>query len=175
MNPIFEYNGNAKYLTKDLNGNYFSLLDVYLNGKKPSVKIQLLNIFKDHHAVAKSGPIPVGCGEWLFYALWMRVYNSHGNYKPELNDYFHMYQCQLNFAMFCAASVLGFSWQELNHPDLLVCSVYRFHMYFHVRITLHHLGISLPLEDNFHKVKNSCIRNAYYSICDDYGVNAEET
>ena len=34
MNPIFKYNGNAKYLTKDLkdgqNANDFSLLDVYL-------------------------------------------------------------------------------------------------------------------------------------------------
>ena len=30
-------------------------------------------------------------------------------YKPELNEYFHMYRCQLNFAMFCATSALGFA------------------------------------------------------------------
>ena len=40
---------------------------------------------------------------------------------------------------------------------------------------MHDLGISLPYEDGFSKVKNSDIKNAYYSICDDYGVNADET
>ena len=66
MDTIFKYNANAKYLTKDLmsgyNSNNFSLLDVYLDGKGPSVKIQ---------------------------------------------------------------------WQHLNQPNLLVRSVYRFHVYFH--------------------------------------------
>ena len=37
MDPIFKYNSNARYLTKDLrggyNGNDFSLLDVYLSDK----------------------------------------------------------------------------------------------------------------------------------------------
>ena len=48
-------------------------------------------------------------------------------------------------------------------------------MYFHVRIILHHFGISLPHEYGFSKVKNSYIKSAYYSICDDYDVNADET
>ena len=55
MNPIFRYNSNTKYLTKDLesgyNSNDFSLLDVHLKEKGPFVKIQLLIIFKDHHIV----------------------------------------------------------------------------------------------------------------------------
>ena len=57
MNTIFSYNVNAKYSTQDLKGYHnnmnFSLLDVFLNEKGPSVKIQMLNIFKDHHIVAK--------------------------------------------------------------------------------------------------------------------------
>ena len=68
-------------------------------------------------------------------------YNSHGKYKPELNEYFHMYQCQLNFALFCVTSVLGISWQHLNHPNLLVRTVCRLHVYFHVPLILHELGI----------------------------------
>ena len=40
---ILKYNANAKYLTKDLKGGYnsinFSLLDVYLDEKEPSMKI----------------------------------------------------------------------------------------------------------------------------------------
>ena len=43
-------------------------------------------------------------------------------------------------------------------------------MYFHVQ-----LGISLPYEDGFCKVKNAYIKSAYCSICDDYGVYANET
>ena len=33
-----------------------------------------------------------------------------------------LYQCQLNFAMFCFASAFGIPWQHLNHPNLLVRS-----------------------------------------------------
>ena len=60
MNRIFKYNANAKYSIKDLKGGYisnnFSLLDVYVDEKSPSVKIQLPDIFKDHHIVAQATP-----------------------------------------------------------------------------------------------------------------------
>ena len=105
----------------------------------------------------------------------MKFHNSHGKYKPELNEYFCTYRCQLNFVMFCATSALGISWQHLNHQNLLVRSVHRFHVYFHVRLILHDLGAPLPYEDGFDKVENGYIKSAYYSICDDYGVNANET
>ena len=84
-----------------------------------------------------------------------------------------MYQCQSNFAMFCVTSAPGISWQHLNHPNLLLPAVYRFHVYFHVRFILHELRISLPHEDGFSKVKNE--RSAYYNVCDQYGVNPDET
>ena len=68
MNRIFKYNASAKYSTKDLkggyNGNNFSLLDVYLDEKGPLVKIQLPNIFKDHHILAQLTPTMVGYDEW---------------------------------------------------------------------------------------------------------------
>ena len=76
--------------------------------------------------------------------------------------------------MFAVTSALGSSWQKLNHPNLLVRSVYGFHVYFHVRLILYELGISLPQEDGFSKVKNAYIKSAYYSICDDYGVDANK-
>ena len=120
MNMIFKYNANAKYSTKHLmgghNSNNFSLLDIYLGEKRSSVKIQLQIIFKDHHIVAKPNHPTVGSDEWpSSLALWRKFYNSHGKYKPELNECFHIYQCQLNFAMFCVTSALGISWQHLNH------------------------------------------------------------
>ena len=96
MKPIFRYNSNAKYCIKDLKGGYnsnnFSLLDVYLDENGPSVKIQLLNVFKDHRIAAQLSPTAVGYDEWsLSDAPWMKFYNSHGKYRRELNEYFHMY------------------------------------------------------------------------------------
>ena len=179
MNAIFKHNVNAKSSTKHLKGGYnsnnFSLLNVYLDENRSSVKIQLPNIFKDHHIIAKPKPTIAG-DEWpLSLALWRTFYNSNGKYKPELNEYFHMYRCQLNFAMFCATSALGISWQHLNHPNLLVRSVYRFHVHFHIRLILHQLGISLPHEDGFIKVKNIYIERSYYSLCDNYAVDPADT
>ena len=114
------------------------MLDVYLDGKGTSIKIQLPNIFKDHHIVAQPTPTTVGDDEWpLSLTLWKKICNTHGKYKPELNEYFHMYRCQLNFAIFCVTTVLGISWQHLDYPNLLVYPVYRFHVYFHVRLILH--------------------------------------
>ena len=62
-----------------------------------------------------------------------------------------------------------------HHLNLLVGVVYRFHVYFHVRLIFHELHISLPHEDGFSKVKNSYERSAYYSVCNQYGVNPDET
>ena len=95
MNTIFKYNANAKYSTKDLKGGYnrnnFSLLNVYLDEKATPVKIQLPNIFRDHHIVAKPRPTTAGDECTLSVTLWR---------KPELNEYFHIYRGPLNFVMF---------------------------------------------------------------------------
>ena len=95
MNTLFKHNANAKYSIKDLKGVYnnnnFSLLNVYLDEKGTSVKIQLPNIIKGHHIIAKL-KARIARDEWsLFLALWRKFYNSHGKYRPELNEYFHIY------------------------------------------------------------------------------------
>ena len=111
MNTIFKYNTNAKYSTKDLKGGYNSNNLSLLDRKQTLIKIQLPNVFKDHHIVAQPTPTTVGYDEWpLSLALWRKFYNSHGKYKPELNECFHMYQCQLNFVMFAVTSALRISW-----------------------------------------------------------------
>ena len=67
MNLIFKHNSSAMYSTKDLKGGFtengFSLLHVCFNEKGPSAKIQLLNIFKDHHIGAKVSVTAVGYDE----------------------------------------------------------------------------------------------------------------
>ena len=83
MSTIFKYDVNAKYSTKDLKGGYnsnnSSLVDVYLDEKGTSVKIQLPDIFKDNHIVAQPTPTMVGYDEWpLSLTLWKKIYSSHG-------------------------------------------------------------------------------------------------
>ena len=70
MNTIFKYNANVKYSTKDLKGGYnsnnISLLNIYLDEKRTSVKIQLPNI------IAKPKPTIDG-DEWLLsLVLWRK-------------------------------------------------------------------------------------------------------
>ena len=81
-------------------------------------------------------------------------------------------------AKFCnvsTTSVLCISRQHLNHPNLLVRSIYQFHMYFHVRIITHYLGILLlSHEDGVSKNKRSYTESACYTICDDYAANSKE-
>ena len=55
--------------------------------------------------------------------------------------------------MFCVTSELGISWQHLNHPNLLVRAVYKFHVYFHIRLILHELGIFYHMEMALAKLK----------------------
>ena len=62
---------------------------------------------------------------------------------------------------FCPVCRYKSSWYLLatSQPtNLLVRAVYRFHVYFHIRLISHELGISLPYEDGFVKVKNATLR-----------------
>ena len=53
-----------KIIKDGYKSNIFSLLDVYLDEKGTSVKIQLPNIFKDHYIVAQPTPTMVGYDEY---------------------------------------------------------------------------------------------------------------
>ena len=78
---------------------------------------------------------------------------------------------------FCPVLCYKRTWYFLGTPQsskFIVRAVYRFYVDFHVRLILHDLGIPLPHEDGFRKVKNAYIKSAYYSTRDGYGVDAHE-
>ena len=66
----------------------------------------------------------------------------------------------VKFCKLSCTSALGISWQHLHYPYLIVRSVYRFHVYFHVQIILRQV-VLLPHENGFTEVKNSYIKSAY--------------
>ena len=83
----------------------------------------------------------------------------------------HLWQTQLNFAVFCASSVCGVSSAHLNytkHP--IIRSVYHFHVYYHVRRILKKLQVPLPHETGFNEADNPYTESEFLKICEDYRV-----
>ena len=82
-----------------------------------------------------------------------------------------LWQTQLNFTVFCASSACGVSSAHLNytkHP--MIRSVYRFHVYYHVRRILKRLQVPLPHETGFNATDNPYTESEFLKICEDYRV-----
>ena len=56
---------------------------------------------------------------------------------------FTLWQSQLNFVVFCASSACGVSFEHMNAKKPMIKSVYRFHMYYHIRKILKIMAIPL--------------------------------
>ena len=52
----------------------------------------------------------------------------------------------------------------------MIRSVYRFHVYYHVRRTLKKLQVPLPHETGFNAADNPNTESGFLKICEDYGV-----
>ena len=82
-----------------------------------------------------------------------------------------LWQTQLNYTVFCASAACGVSLAHLNytkHP--MIRSVYRFHVYYHVRRVLKRLQVPLPHETGFNTADNPYTESEFLKICEDYGV-----
>ena len=82
-----------------------------------------------------------------------------------------LWQTQLNFAVFCASSACRVSSAHLNYTKhRMIRSVYRFHVYYHVRRILKKLQVPLPQETGFNAADNPYTESEFFKICEDYGV-----
>ena len=84
---------------------------------------------------------------------------------------FSIWQSQLNFAVFCASSACGVSVEHLNAKETMIRSIYRFHVYYHIRRILKILEIPLPYENSFNQFNNPYNHEKYIHICYEYGVS----
>ena len=124
---IFRY-----YLAKDL---YKQTIVVSAGTHDDTFPARFPNIFVDYPL----GQISVGDKLWT-------------NWKKALSK---LWQTQLNYTVFCASSAYGVSSAHLNytkHP--MIRSVYRFHVYYHVRRILKKLQTPLPHETGFNAANN---------------------
>ena len=118
---MLKYNLKANYQPKG--GRYLQILSgknlykqtiVMSAGGHDTFAVRFLNIFVDYPL----GQMRVGDKLW-----------TNWNKAP-----MRLWQTQLNFAVWCASSACGVSSEHLNytkHP--MIRSVYRFHVYYHVR------------------------------------------
>ena len=52
----------------------------------------------------------------------------------------------------------------------MVRSLYRFHVYYHVRRVLKRLQVPLPYEGGFNAADNPYTNEEFFKVCEDYGV-----
>ena len=135
----FQYKSNATYSTEDLASSNFTVdlatQKIYLN-ESESVQLKFMDILKDHEIIPdiKKKRHSYDGDSWK---LSNKVFIALHTLKPKLEEYFYMYGCQLNFALYSTSSALGVSMQYLNHSNMLIRSVYRFHVYYHMRLILY--------------------------------------
>ena len=165
MDRIYKYNSDASY--KPNGGTYLQLItakDLYIQnvtvaehdgGHSDSFQIKFPNVFTNY----------------LLGAVRVedQKFKDWDHYK------FTIWQSQLNFAVFCTSSACGVSVEHLNAKEPMIRSIYRFHVYYHIRRILKILEIPLPYENSFNQYNNPYNHEKFIGICSEYGVSNDLT
>ena len=164
MDRIYKYNPDAIY--KPNGGTYLQLItakDLY---------IQNITVAEhDGHSDSFQVKFPNVCTNYPLGAVRVedQRFKDWDHYK------FTIWQSQLNFAVFCASSACGVSVEHLNAKEPMIRSIYRFHVYYHIRRILKILEIPLPYENSFNQYNNPYNHEKFIGICSEYGVSNDLT
>ena len=161
MDRIYKYNSSASY--KPNGGRYLQLItakDLYIQtitvsehdgGHSDCFQVKFPNVFTNY---------PLGA-----VRVEDQKFKDWDHYK------FTIWQSQLNFIVFCASSACGVSVEHLNAKEPMISSIYRFHVYYHIRRILKILEIPLPYENSFNQYNNPYNHEKFIGICSEYGVS----
>ena len=125
------------------------------SGHSDSFQVKFRNVFTNH---------PLGA---------VRVEDQR--FKDWDHYKFTICQLQLNFVVFCASSACGVSVEHLNAKEPMIRSIYRFHVYYHIRRILKILDIPLPYENSFNQYNNPYNHEKFIGICSECGVSNDLT
>ena len=164
MDRIYKYNSDASY--KPNGGTYLQLItakDLYIqnitvaehDGHSDNFQVKFPNVFTNY---------PLGA-----VRVEDQKFKDWDHYK------FTIWQSQLNFAVFCTSSACGVSVEDLNAKEPMIRSIYRFHVYYHIRRILKILEIPLPYENSFNQYNNPYNHEKFIGICSEYGVSNDLT
>ena len=160
MDRIYRYNSDASY--KPNGGTYLQQI-----GSK-DLYIQNITVSEhDKHSESFQIKFPNVFTNYLLGAVRVedQKFKDWDHYK------FTIWQSQLNFAVFCASSACGVSVEHLNAKEPMIRSIYRFHVYYHIRRILKILEIPLPYENSFNQFNNPYNHEKYIHVCSEYGVS----
>ena len=164
MDRIYKYNPDISY--KPNQGTYLQIIstkDLYIqnitvaenDGHSDSLQVKFPNVFTNY---------PLGA-----VRVEDQKFKDWDHYK------FTIWQSQLNFVVFCAGSAGGVSVEHLNAKEPMIRSIYRFHVYYHIRRILKTLEIPLPYENSFNQYNNPYNHEKFIGICSEYGVSNDLT
>ena len=165
MDRIYKYNSDASY--KPNGGRYLQLItakDLYIQnitvsehdgGHSDSFQVKFPNVFANYSLGA--------------VRVEDQKFKDWDHYK------FTIWQSQLNFAVFCASSACGVSVEHLNAKEPMIRSIYRFHVYYHIRRILKILEIPLSYENSFNQYNNPYNHEKFMGVCSEYGVSNDLT
>ena len=164
MDRIYKYNPDVSY--KPNGETYLQIIsakDLYIqnitvaenDGHSDSFQVKFPNVFTNY---------PLGA-----VRVEDQKFKDWDHYK------FTIWQSQLNFVIFCASSACGVSVEHLNTKEAMIRSIYRFHVYYHIRRILKILEIPLPYENSFNQYNNPYNHEKFIGICSEYGVSNDLT
>jgi hypothetical protein len=152
-NPNVSYKSNIKYSIKDgaLSLNLVNQI-IFVN-RKESFKTAFPDLFQKY----QNPPL-----------------HSNEPWNTWIHSSFNWWQCQLNFATWCASTGCGVSFNDHINPDnedSLTKSIYMFHLYYCIARILKELKVPLPTDSSFCYYKNTYDKAAYRKICDEFHVS----
>ena len=164
MDRIYKYNPDINY--KPNGGTYLQQIgskDLYIqnitvsehDGHSDSFQVKFPNVFTNY---------PLGA-----VRVEDQKFKDWDHYK------FTIWQSQLNFAVFCASSACSVSVEHFNAKEPMIRSIYRFHVYYHIRRILKILEIPLSYENSYSQYNNPYNHEKYIHICSEYGVSNDLT
>ena len=164
MDRIYQYNSDASY--KPNGGRYLQLItakDLYIQN--------ITVVEHDSHSDSYQVKFPNVSTNYPLGAVRVedQRFKDWDHYKLTL------WQSQLNFAVFCASSTCGVSVEHLNAKEPMIRSIYRFHVYYHIRRILKILEIPLPFENSFNQYNNLYNHEKFIGIYSEYGVSNDLT
>ena len=161
MDRIYKYNSDTSH--KPNGGTYLQLItakDLYIQ-----------NVTVTEHDGSHSDSFQVKFPNVFTNYLLGAVRVEDQKFKDWDHCKFTIWQSQLNFAVFCTSSACGVSVEHLNAKEPMIRSIYRFHVYYHIRRILKILEIPLPYENSFNQYNNSYNHEKFIGICSEYGVS----
>ena len=165
MDRIYKYNSDASY--KPNGGTYLQ----HITAKDLYIQNVTVAEHDGGHSDSFQVKLPNISTNYLLGAVRVedQKFKDWDHYK------FTIWQSQLNFAVFCASSACGVSVEHLNAKEPMIRSIYRFHVYYHIRRILKILEIPLLYENRFNQYNNPYNHEKFIGICSEYGVSNDLT